>query len=347
MVFMNKYIYLKRETGVLFLLLISSLLFSFAARADLRCEAEGATTVADIGNTDAITVSRSTPIGTVIFSKTMTGLKVKCTSSALTKSDNLYFVRKNLKNILGAGSGLSMFVTYKGNRGDTPVNILQASDVGYFGPPGTSFNWPEFNLSDVTVEIVKTGEMMDKVSVPSNLITVFQLDSSPSGGNPASFFVKNAPNINFVTETCRPLNQSVEVLIPPEPIKPGGFGSGPGTTSVSNKPFNLEFFCDVSVSGKFDVSLQIDGVSATADPAQGVLKLDETGPGKATGAGVQVLHGDTNLPVKLGTPWKIASYPNAADCRLTVPLIARYYQTEGTATGGKVHSTATFTLTYE
>lgn len=337
-----------RPTTILFLFFLSLwiVLFNKPARAELRCKTDGLTNIADIGNSDLVKISKSTPIGTIVFQKTISSLTVKCSSKSLTQKENLYFVRKNLTNLLGANSGLSVNVSFKGNNGESAANILVASDIGYSGESSMSTYWPEISFGPVTVEIVKTGQGTE-ISKSKKDVTIFTMDSVPTSGDGQPYFIRNVPNIEYVTETCKPLTNSVVVAIPDQGLKPGGFGSAIGSVSDSQKAFTLDFSCDVDVSGKFDVKLQIDGRTALPDTTKGVLLLDSSGAGDASGVGVQILNGTTNAPISLGIPWLIASYPATVSNALSVPLIARYYQTEDSVTPGKVSSSATFTLTYE
>lgn len=114
-----------------------------------------------------------------------------------------------------------------------------------------------------------------------------------------------------------------------------GQGTSPGDSYTQN--FELPLTCYAGTS----VAMQIDG--NVKDATRGVLNLSSTGEGSAKGVGIQVLY--NNAPLQLAAP--IATGTASATGSYTIPLKARYYQTENTLTGGTANGTATFTLTYD
>lgn len=120
---------------------------------------------------------------------------------------------------------------------------------------------------------------------------------------------------------------------------PGNAFKGQGTTPGENytQNFDLPLTCHAGTK----VAMQIDG--SVNDAANGVLNLSGTGDDNAKGVGIQVLYKDAPLP--LATPLATGTASTAGS--YSIPLKARYYQTENRMSGGKANGTATFTLTYD
>ncbi|BFO08947.1 hypothetical protein GGER_14570 [Serratia rubidaea] len=73
------------------------------------------------------------------------------------------------------------------------------------------------------------------------------------------------------------------------------------------------------------------------------MALNSIAPGgTASGVGIQLLH--NNTPVKFGTLLPVAN--TVVSGPITIPLVARYYQTASAITAGQANGTATFTMTY-
>lgn len=151
----------------------------------------------------------------------------------------------------------------------------------------------------------------------------------------------NIYNYTINTGTVRTVACSVTnntISVPMGDVKNTVF-SGAGSTS-SATDFSIALNCDASTN--VNVNIQA-GSAGAVDASKGVLALDKTGAGDATGVGVQVLY--NNAPVSLGTRFRVAT--TAADGAYAVPLQARYYQTAQALTPGQANANATFTMTYQ
>lgn len=98
------------------------------------------------------------------------------------------------------------------------------------------------------------------------------------------------------------------------------------------------------------VNFRLDPVNGVIDAANGVMSLNNSAPGDApaaTGIGIQIAR-RTEVPVPLGTMVAgfQASLTPVEGASFSIPLQARYLQTQGTVTPGPANGAAVFTLDY-
>ncbi|MCS3509563.1 fimbrial protein [Achromobacter sp. JUb104] len=111
--------------------------------------------------------------------------------------------------------------------------------------------------------------------------------------------------------------------------------------TAADKAFNIKLDCDQGVK----VAYRID-----ADGTPEHVIKNAQGGDMARGVGVQLLQGDlgSNVVQPLATRTEFTTTVTTVDKeRLTIPLVARYYQTDDTLVAGKINATATVTLFYE
>lgn len=317
-------------------------------QAALKCaNGDGSATLIDLAT--SVKVTPSTPIGTTLFSQTFPGIIAKCSTSTLRETATAYFVRPNLSTALG--SGLTLFVTYKGIRSSTAGNISTGVTVtnnsAFLGLPSSS--WQDVALGSITLEIVKTGTTGTSApgTVSANL-TVGSVGSTLQTSDKALYYLRGANTISYVAETCKvPSPASFEVPLGNiAASSTSGFGSGVGSTSPA-KDFSIALSCDTAISGAFKVMLQLDATPVSGLAAQGVLALTNAGAsGVAGGVGVQVLNRPTSTPVTLATPWLVGNFPMSSSL-INVPFSARYYQTVARVSPGTANSSMTYTISYQ
>lgn len=341
---------MKISTAQAIPLLACSMLWlaSPAAQADLKCATgDGSATLVDLAS--SVKVTPSTPIGTTLFSQTFTGIKAKCSTSTLRETATAYFVRPNLSTVLG--SGLTLYVTYNGNRNSTAGNISTGVTVtnnsAFLGLPSSS--WQDVTLGPITVEIVKTGATGTSApgTVSANL-TIGSVGSTMQSSDKALYYLRGGNTIGYLAETCKvPSPASFEVPLGSTAVNSSsGFGSGVGSTSTA-KDFAIALSCDTAISGAFKVMLQLDATPVSGLASQGVLALTNAGAsGVAGGVGVQVLNRTTSTPVALATPWLVGNFPMSSSL-INVPFSARYYQTAAKITPGTADSSMTYTISYQ
>ncbi|MFP3888940.1 fimbrial protein [uncultured Ralstonia sp.] len=317
--------------------------WSTSASAKLTCVQTSGYFAANI---PALRISASTPVNTVLWSTTGIQVKAECgKQSATGAAENAWVYRQNVD----LGSGLSLYVTYNGNRGNTFEGFNTGTKVSNFyiqGIKGTEVR------ATVDIQLVKTGTTPTSgaysFETTKQILTIGgpnMMEGFMSGG--ANFVVAGLDQVSFVPSTCKAQTASIAVDLGTVRIgNASGFGSAIGTTSAS-KDFNVNLNCDVTAAGAYKIMMQLDGTTVPAYANQGVLALN--GGSTAAGLGVQVLRGASSgsqAPVTFGTPWQIGSFPLTLGA-LSVPFSARYYQTAARITPGTANSSATFTLLYQ
>lgn len=328
--------------GLLVLLLLYAGLQT--ARAELKCANENIMTILDINaNTPPIVVTNSTPIGTVIHRQTVS-FTARCSLTSLTAgAENVFFKREDVRNLLG--NGLSLYITYKGDRGNTvkavDSKIAVTNRNAFWGLPSSS--WQQIPL-EVEFEIVKEQQVGGKIVVVPDSSIIFTIDSRIRGGNHAPFRMRGANKIDYRAQTCEILGQRSFIISLGTVSSAGssGFGTATGTTSAA-KNFSLNLACDVAASGTFKVMMQLDGTLVSGLENAGVLALSKGS--SASGAGIQVLHGGTETPVSFATPWQIGKFPMVGSA-LSIPFSVRYYQTEHNVRPGEANGAMTYTISY-
>lgn len=315
-----------------------------SARADLKCANENIISVLDIGiNTPEIVVTPGIPLGTVIYHH-KTSITARCSLTKVSGStENAYFKRLNVSKILG--NGLSLYITYKGDRGNTAKSIDTKIEVtnrnAFWGLPSSS--WQEIPL-DIEFEIVKEQQAGDTVVAAPSSTIIFNIDSQMQG-TAAPFFIKGANKIGFKPQTCE-ISGPASFTVAMNTVSPSdkdGFGAHEGSTGPQ-KNFSLSMICDVAISGAFKVMMKLDSTTVSGLETQGVIALSP-GTTAAEGVGIQILHGDSQTPVSFTTPWQIGDYPRS-DAKLIVPFSARYYQTDKIIRPGQANGTMTYTISY-
>lgn len=95
------------------------------------------------------------------------------------------------------------------------------------------------------------------------------------------------------------------------------------------------------------ISYRVDPVTSVVNPAQGVMALQPDGVNPtAQGIGIQLADAGNN-PVGYGATRASGLALNQVDgSSYTIPLKARYYQTEATTVAGQANGAATVTLIY-
>lgn len=252
----------------------------------------------------------------------------------------------------GARTGLKINTALLFKLGDSGIGYtVQGVDLGFFRDyvyiDGTNningdisyrviAQWPGFlsvqpMTSIIILRFYKIGNINAGI-VPSFGVAATILRNNKSTWlSPESLVALSA--FNVTVSACTVTTPTITVAM--GDIKTSAFtgiGSNAGT-----KNFAIELNC--VASAKVALKLDATGVPNT----RGVMALSpSTSPPAATGVGIQLLNGIN--PVTFGIPIVITnSTPSGA---YSIPLSARYYQTQSTITPGLANGTATFTITY-
>ncbi|AOJ03779.1 hypothetical protein WS70_17795 [Burkholderia mayonis] len=326
-----------------------SLLCTGTAHATLNCSVGSGESVVLLDLTQKILVPEDAPIGTVLMSAHGVSRTAQCMLNVTypLTSEYAYVRRPDLTTSNRIGSGLAIYVTYNGDRGNSAASwktdVLVDSAVKSVSVPFT-----------VDIELVKVGETptSSDIKLPSNYVHVLSV-ADPNqnllvqGGN-AMYFIRGLQDVVvFTKSTCSVVGDANPVVNLGTFAANGqsGLGSGIGSTSPS-RDFTLELDCKQGNTGAFSVALTLDGQTASGYDSAGVLALSSQ-TGAATGVGVQVLKGDagSQTAVQFGSAWDVTSRWQS-DGRIQLPFSARYYQTADTVTPGPANATATYTISY-
>ncbi|WMV70688.1 fimbrial protein [Xenorhabdus griffiniae] len=179
----------------------------------------------------------------------------------------------------------------------------------------------------LTVQLIKIAPTTGSGAVKSAKLTRATL------GHNIPVHTFNLSNTYIVTKGCS-LNQEM-ILVNMGDIKKSDFRGIHSTAGMQR--FDININCDANV----DVGLMLDGSSVSWN-AQDIWALDNI-DNVAKGVGLQILY--QNRPVTMRTPVVFGSTQSGGN--ITIPLIARYIQTEAEIKPGKADATATITFTYQ
>lgn len=215
------------------------------------------------------------------------------------------------------------------------------------------------------IVFVKIGDTASGTISGANLPTMKLGYGVTEVGLSPTFQVNFSGSINIVSRTCE---------TPDVPVDMGNHNIsefGGVNTGTAWKDFTIKLNNCPAFHGGFPVAgpiLGSDGTVASAgtrvsnaigyrldpnqtpiDASQGLMKLDDSAPGEpasAGGIGLQIAS-STSIPITLSTLQASGITPTTTDgAAYTIPLKARYVQTEATVTGGPANASAVFTINY-
>ncbi|WP_412504066.1 fimbrial protein [Shewanella indica] len=322
-----------------------------------------------------LTVGPDTPNGTVIFRQDFRvgqRLSVHCTPSSspyqIYRSYN--YTRMPLPSSQWYGGPYPRATIYQTGVPGIGVMILaenrplpidiKANEV----TPANQFTNYNLNLGMVLF-FIKIG------NVQPGTIRGFNLPSSnirfkAPGANVLLARLAITGSINIVSQTCRVSN----VTVPMGQHKIGDKLTGKGKTTewvdasirLTNCPrfygtlkdgknTNYNYTTGVVNTGNYTqnaLGVSISPNTSTVDNSAGIMSI-KSGTNSAQGVAIQLAEFSNrrfNNYIKFGTPW-IYTLSNENSTTFTIPLRARYIQTESEVTPGRADATATFTLTYK
>ncbi|KMJ43327.1 hypothetical protein AB204_20315 [Xenorhabdus khoisanae] len=180
----------------------------------------------------------------------------------------------------------------------------------------------------ITVQLIKIAPTTGSGAVKSVKLTRAKL------GHNILVHTFNLSNTYIMTKGCS-LSQKI-ISVNMGDIKKSDF-RGINST-VGMRGFDITIDCDADVN----VTLTLDGTSASWNN-RNIWALDHGDNVTAKGVGLQILY--QNHLVSMRNP--VVSGSSQSGGKITIPLHARYIQTESAITPGKADATATITLTYQ
>lgn len=282
-------------------------------------------------------VQRDAPVGTIIARGTVT-TRISCNTQQASgewrislSPSNIDGGATSLPNVRQAnksGVGIRWMNTNAETGTSQYMSKTALNDSGtYRGLPQTITT----NFTDA-FELVKVGTISTGVLPAFNLAYDYRNASGNTFGRLINFKISDA----LITSMSCGVNNTA-VSVPMGTVKRKDFkgpGTWPGDTDTRN--FNISLNCNTGTS----VNFKIEGNAQNA--SQGILSLNG-GAESASGVGIQLLHNNSPLPLST----MINTGTAATEGEYSIPLQARYYQTQSAVTSGTANSSATFTLTYQ
>ncbi|WP_316658089.1 fimbrial protein [Ralstonia condita] len=208
---------------------------------------------------------------------------------------------------------------------------------------GTNVDNPNHRLYCAVNGIFSTQPMQHKA-----LINFYKTESSTGTGKLiGAFILKNNQSTwqkesqfsigSVAVEKLSCTLGSAAINVPMGNVPVSTF-KGPGTAQPSfrDRAFSIPLTCPKGAS----INLKLDGTAY--DASQGMLKLDSEAS-SATGVAIQMLYDDKPVELAKNFKWQTTD----AEGTYSIPLKARYVQTDSSVTPGVANGSATFTLTYQ
>lgn len=240
----------------------------------------------------------------------------------------------------GNGNGWGL-VNNAGNTPQTSENLfpIGTSGVSYrilqkgeyirpypYLPLAKNTSWTENDA--VTIELVKTGLIVDGTSIQGSLANF----KAGSDNYIIDAVINLANSVTFTAPACQISTHDIMVTLPT--VTSQAFS---GVDSVTGtKQFQIGLNCS---SGAI-VRITLD----TGTPVINKTGVIAPSSGGAGGVGVRLLDSSGVTPVQFGVAKEIGPTPDGA---LLVNYFAQYYQTGSTVSAGQLSATATFTLSYQ
>lgn len=223
----------------------------------------------------------------------------------------------------GCGAGLERWVN--GTNVDNPNHRLYCAVNGIFSTQPMQHK--------ALINFYKTASSTGTGTVSGKLMGAFILRNNQSTWQTEAQFSIGSVAVEKLSCTLG----SAAINVPMGNVPVSAF-KGPGTAQPSfrDRAFSIPLTCPKGAS----INLKLDGTAY--DASQGMLKLDSDAS-SATGVAIQVLYDDKPVELAKNFKWQTTD----AEGTYSIPLKARYVQTDNSVTPGVANGSATFTLTYQ
>ncbi|NVZ69504.1 fimbrial protein [Pseudomonas costantinii] len=324
----------------------------------------------------SLTVGRDVPLGAEVYRQTFfpaTNINVTCIDIVPYAIERNFFTRTPLR-LSSWNSGVYAGKVYESGVPGIGIVLVHSSDVVPY-----DWNWRNcsgavgncnVNLgpstTSYTVLFIKIGPVSAGVINGSNLPSVARDLVSDNTIDPVR--LNFSGSINIVSSTCTTPDVPVVMgthqlsefsgknsFTPWKDFSIGlnncpafnGYYQSSGPTWTSNGGAGSVGNLDSRKNNVLRVRL--DPTTAAINPSQGILSINPSRPGDtpaATGVGLQVAESN-GTPLPLATLRASGITPRAdAGASYSIPLKARYIQTEDRITAGPADATAWFTIDY-
>lgn len=186
------------------------------------------------------------------------------------------------------------------------------------------------------IEFVKIKPTMTSgviTQIPQVTIS-YEMNNTYAGGDMGIMWTSNA-NVKFDVLACTINTPKIDVWLPD--VEANQF------RAVGNTPAAKDFTVQLACEPGTHIVAELDGEKSSETSNQSVLALTNAGDsGVAKGIGIQILY--NNNPLNIGSPITLTT---SQTDMLTLPFVARYFQTQSEISVGQADSTATLNITYQ
>lgn len=327
-----------------------------------------------------LTVGPGVSNGTVIYRqyfKPSRTTNISCVNNTTTYQPTIRWYYSNTPNVASDWSDSSFRAGKVYETGVAGIGIaIYTYNLTYYSVPFSYQAWQEERSDASTVwkaqggfefdvVLIKTGTITPGTLSGSQLPTV-KYDFEAQGISPINLgSLSFSGAINIISQTC----QTPDVTVQMGEYDIANYFTGKGKTTewkdATIKLINCPRFygtlndgrntwtSDSGASGMGAITnnilnLTLSPNTAIIDSANGILGI-KTGSSSATGVGIQMAYGSTSdaSPVLVDfANSKDYTTQNDAATTQSMPLIARYIQTDSTVSAGKADATVTFTINY-
>ncbi len=223
----------------------------------------------------------------------------------------------------GCGAGIERWVN--GTNQENPNHYLYCAVNGMF------FTYPMQHKA--LINFYKTASSTGTGTMSGKLMGAFILKNNQSTWQTEARFSIGSVAVEKLS--CTLGSAAINVAMGEVPV--GAF-KGPGTSPPEGrtKSFGIPLTCPKGAS----INLQLDGTAHDAE--KGMLKLSNNAS-SATGVVIQMLYDDKPVELSKRFKWQTTD----AEGTYSIPLKARYVQTDNSIVPGVANGSATFTLTYQ
>ncbi len=199
------------------------------------------------------------------------------------------------------------------------------------------------NAGTFKVEIIKTAATTGTGKLSSGRYSTYYTNGT-GRSKPVLTSTLNADGITIVNPTCIYRDGSDGQTVELDSV---GTKELTGVGSVAKqKNFWIKLSCNGGSTNDQKLNLTFAYTPDSSAGTNGVMK-NTTGPGYATGVGIQILKDDATTKVKNGDKLFVTTITKLTKPNPELNLKAQYYQTAAQVTAGKVYATATVTISYE
>ncbi|HBR6860763.1 TPA: type 1 fimbrial protein [Klebsiella aerogenes] len=312
-----------------------------------------------------ISIPEDTPVGSLIYTGYVAGSQNQEVHVSCDKTAQFYnqLVLNPLPALDGGWTPPAGQRVYKTSLQGVGLHLYVAS--GQLNPNSVCTNTYGCKFSPLGIwmyRLVKTGPISPGVINGSSLPQV-TLNFGQSGSMVKIITLTPSGNVTITTPTCTTPDVAVE-MGSWDIKKFTGKNATTDWRDASIRMTNCQRFygglktTEHNLTGQITSNSQLSNFwtlrltpqNETINSSTGIMSIDSTPVNSANGLGIQLSYGTTASAgtdlVNFGLT-KTAAIPTTGSTTITIPMAARYIQTENTVKPGKANGKVTFTITYK